>query len=367
MMRLHKTLLLLFIVLLGVSTLTMAQSQTHTVKQGETLFNIAEQYDIEVEQITKWNNLRDNELSVGQTLLISAPSSDTAISHTVQPQETLFSISKQYNVSIAEIKNWNDISVNNLQVGQELTIYPSESSNQQQESLVVEKETQNTSYYVVKSGDSLYKIAQDHDMSVDEIKQLNNLSSNTIRVGQQLTVRGQSSPPPSVAVDDVESSPQGKFIVHQVSSNTTLQKLLNTFRMDEEEFRALNPSVNENSFSAGQELTMLAPPTRTYENPYLTSSNLQDLGTTSVRQYSDDEKGNPTTNGELYNPAELTAAHSNITLGSVIFIRNNDNDRGVYIRINDRHSGNGLKLSAAAWQVLNFSSEMPTVTIYQNQ
>lgn len=350
-----------------ITSSTWAQSNTHTVKQGETLFSIAQQYDLDVDKVREWNNLRGNELSVGQTLLVGEPSSDDAITHTVQRQETLFSISKQYNVSIAEIKNWNEISVNNLQVGEELTIYPSKTSSQGEQSLVVDQETQSNSYYTVKSGDSLYKIAQAFDMTVNELKSLNDLSSNTIRVGQQLTVRGQSSPPPSVAVDDVDSSPQGKFVVHTLSESKTLQELLNTFRMDEEEFQALNPNSNNSNFRKGEKITVLAPPTRTFENPYLNSSDLQDLGSTAVSQYSKSERGNSTTNGELYNPEELTAAHSNITLGSIIFIKNNDNDKGVYVRINDRHSGNGLKLSSMAWQTLTFSNEMPTVTIYQNR
>lgn len=368
MMKFHKTLLLFFVVFLGITTVTLAQSQTHIVKQGETLFSIAQQYDIEVEQIRGWNNLRGNELSVGQTLLVSAPSSDSAITHTVQRQETLFSISKQYNVSIAEIKSWNNLSSNNLQVGQELTIYPSEANDQEQQSLVVEKETQRNSYYTVKSGDSLYKIAQERDMTVEELKSLNNLTSNTIRVGQQLTVRSKPAPPPSVADEDIESSPQGKFMVHTISGGAkSLQNLLNKFRMDEQEFRALNPSIDRDRFQNGSEVTVLAPPTRTYKNPYLMSSSLQDLGSTAVSQYGKNERGNPTTNGELYNPNDLTAAHSNISLGSVIYIENNDNNRGVYVRINDRHSGNGLKLSSAAWQTLNFNSNLPTVTIYQDQ
>ena len=367
-MKFHKTLLLFFVVFLGITTVTLAQSQTHIVKQGETLFSIAQQYDIEVEQIRGWNNLRGNELSVGQTLLVSAPSSDSAITHTVQRQETLFSISKQYNVSIAEIKSWNNLSSNNLQVGQELTIYPSEANDQEQQSLVVEKETQRNSYYTVKSGDSLYKIAQERDMTVEELKSLNNLTSNTIRVGQQLTVRSKPAPPPSVADEDIESSPQGKFMVHTISGGAkSLQNLLNKFRMDEQEFRALNPSIDRDRFQNGSEVTVLAPPTRTYKNPYLMSSSLQDLGSTAVSRYGKNERGNPTTNGELYNPNDLTAAHSNISLGSVIYIENNDNNRGVYVRINDRHSGNGLKLSSAAWQTLNFNSNLPTVTIYQDQ
>lgn len=360
--------LLLIVGLFCLTTSAFAQDATHTVKQGETLFSIAREYDVDVQKVQEWNNLGGNELSVGQTLLIKEPSSDTAITHTVQSQETLFSISKQYNVSIAEIQNWNELSNNNVEVGQKLTIYPSEASNQQQQSLVVENETERNSYYTVKSGDSLYRIAEEHDMSVDELKSLNDLSSDNISVGQRLTVRGKATPPPSVADDDIESSPQGKFMVHTVSGGTkSLQDLLNKFRMDEQEFRALNPSADEDRFDEGTKVTVLAPPTRTYKNPYLSDTDMEDLGATSVSQYGKGERGKSTTSGELYNPNELTAAHPNISLGSIIFIQNQDNGNGVYVRINDRNSGNGLKLSSAAWNNLAFSGDMPTVTIFQNQ
>lgn len=360
--------LLLLVGFFCLSTTAFSQDATHTVKQGETLFSIASEYNVDVQKIQEWNNLGGNELSVGQTLLIKEPSSDTAITHTVQNQETLFSISKQYNVSIAEIQNWNDLSSNNLEVGQELSIYPSEGGEQQQQPLVVEKDSQKNSYYTVKNGDSLYRIAQEHDMSIDELKSLNDLEDDNIRVGQQLTVRGKSAPPPSVAGEGIESSPQGKFMVHKISGGTkTLQELLDKFRMDEQEFRALNPSSDDDRFEEGDEITVLAPPTRTYKNPYLTDTDLEDLGSTSVSQYSKSERGESTTSGELYNPNELTAAHPNISLGSIIFIQNKDSGKGVYVRINDRNSGNGLKLSSAAWNTLAFSGDMPTVTIFQNQ
>lgn len=363
-----KMLLGISIFLLGLSFSTLAQN-THTVEQGETLFSIAQEYNINVQQVRKWNNLQGNELSVGQTLMIKEPSSGNGISHTVQSKETLFSISKQYNVRIAEIKSWNELANNNLEVGQKLTIYPSKSTDKQQESIVVDKETQQNSYYVVKSGDSLYKIAKKHSMTIEELKKLNNLSSNTIGVGQRLTVKGNPTPPPSVSeTEEFSSSPQGKFIVYKVSeSSVSLQQILNKFRMDEQEFRALNPGITESTFQNGRKLTVLAPPTRTYKNPYLSSSKMRDLGTISVSKYSERERAKPTTNGELYNPDALTAAHSNISLGSVIFIENKENKKGIYVRINDRHSGNGLKLSAAAWQALSFSRNLPTVTIYQDK
>lgn len=358
-----------FIVLIFFFTFsTLAQSTTHTVQKGETLFSIAQQYNIDVQQLKEWNDIQANELAVGQVLTIQKTSPDSGITHTVEPQETLFSVSKRYNVSIAEIKSWNNLESNNLTVGQKLTIYPSEDNTSQEESIIVDDETQENTYYTVKSGDSLFRIAQDHGMEVDELKELNNLSSNTIRVGQKLTVRGDEGEAPPSVETSVESSPQGKFATYEISGNSkTLQEILTKFKMDEEEFRALNSGIDGTTLQPGQTVTVLAPADKKYNNPYLSNSKMESLGTAAVSKYSKSEQQKTTTNGELYNSEALTAAHSNIAMGSVIFIENPKNKKGVYVRINDRNSGNGLKLSEAAWQVLDFKSSSPTVTIYQDQ
>lgn len=366
-----KTVFFTFLFIVAMVLSAEAQQKTHTVKSGETLFSIAQQYDVTVQKLREWNDLQSNQLTIGQTLIVQSADQKSAIKHTVEPQETLFSISKQYGVSIAELKSWNGLSSNNLNVGQELIIYPGtesgeDSGSQSENSIVVSSDTQQNTYYTVKSGDTLYKIARSHNMTLEELKELNDLQSNTISVGQQLTVRARSAPP-SVAESEIESSPQGKFITYRVSERQDLESILNKFHMDEQEFRALNPDVNSTTFQIGQKFTVLVPATKSYSNPYKTGANLKDLGETPVSKYSSSEKGQTTTSGELFVPEELTAAHSNIAMGTIIFVENPENGKGIYLRINDRISSNGLKLSEAAWQSLSFSTSSPKVKIYQDQ
>lgn len=365
-----KTGLCTFCLVLFLCVTGYSQNISHKVKQGETLFNIAQQYEASMQQIREWNNLSSNELYIGQVLTVGKePGSKTekdSLIHTVKKQETLFSISKKYGVTITELKSWNNLENNNLNLGQQLQIYPSRTTNREDKSVVGNSdEVQNNQFYTVKSGDSLYRIAQIHNMDVDELKELNGLETNNIRVGQRLTVRGNSSPP-SVS-ENASSSPQGKFISYRVTEeDENIQQILRKFEMDEYEYRALNPSVDPKSISRGQQLTLLAPPSRSYENPYRTNAGLKDLGSAPVTRYSDSERGKPTTNGELYNPKALTAAHSNISMGTVVYIQNPANQRGVYIRINDRISGSGLKLSEAAWETLQFRGSKQTVNIFQD-
>ncbi|MEX0944552.1 MAG: septal ring lytic transglycosylase RlpA family protein, partial [Balneolaceae bacterium] len=128
---------------------------------------------------------------------------------------------------------------------------------------------------------------------------------------------------------------------------------------------ALNPGMNRSAVTQGQQITALLPPTRNFSNPYRKDANLEDLGTVAVSRYQTQERAAPTTSGELYNPDQLTAAHSNMALGNIIYIENPINKKGVFVRVNDRQSGDGLKLSQKAFEMLGFSSiNQPLVTIY---
>jgi hypothetical protein len=131
------------------------------------------------------------------------------------------------------------------------------------------------------------------------------------------------------------------------------------------ELETLNPDININNLSSGQQVTVLLPPTRNFRNPFRSDSNLEDLGTVPVTRYNDSDRATPTTSGELYSPGQLTAAHSNMQLGSVIYIENPSTKQGVFVRVNDRHSADGLKISGKAYDLLGFTTiEQPMVTIY---
>ncbi|MFD2531299.1 LysM peptidoglycan-binding domain-containing protein [Gracilimonas halophila] len=288
----------------------------------------------------------------------------------VKQGDTLYGISKQLNVSIAELQQWNNLDGNQIELGQELTYYlqnenPQELSEGESEPLVNRSSGSENVSYIVKSGDSLYKIAGEHNMTVQELKDLNNLTENNIRVGQRLAVKKQSEAPPSVAEFSEESTPQGVFSIYEIKSGENLEDITSRFKMTENEFQMLNAELDMRRIPAGQQVTILLPPSRNYENPYLQKADLQDLGEVQVFSYSESEFGETTTNGELYDPEALTAAHSNISLGSIIFVENVQTGKGVYIRINDRITGSGLKLSRKAYSTLRLNeANQPAVTIY---
>ncbi len=153
---------------------------TYTVKKGDSLYSIANKYNTTVDELKRINNLTSNILSIGQVLkLPSDKASDeekeeNTITYTVQKGDSLYSIAKKYNTTIDAIKNLNNLTTNILSIGQVLLIPTS---------------TNLETTYTVQRGDSLYSIAKKYDTTVDRLKQLNNLSSNLLSVGQILIVR----------------------------------------------------------------------------------------------------------------------------------------------------------------------------------
>jgi len=107
---------------------------THKVAPQETLFSISRMYNVSVDELKSWNNLKDNALSAGQELIISRkaavklPPPPEAKKlrgvHTVVEKETLFSISKMYGASIAQLKSWNNLTTNEVKPGQNLLVLP---------------------------------------------------------------------------------------------------------------------------------------------------------------------------------------------------------------------------------------------------
>lgn len=99
--------------------------------------------------------------------------------HEVKAGETLYSLAKAYGVTVDDLKNWNQLSDNNISIGQELYVTAPQNNVQPQKEVI----------YIVQPGDSLYAISRLTGISVDEIKRLNNLTSNQIFIGQQLIIK----------------------------------------------------------------------------------------------------------------------------------------------------------------------------------
>lgn len=173
--------------------MTMPRYINYTVQKGDSLYSIANKYNVSVDTLRKDNGLTSNLLNIGQVIRIRKPNEDettilecfgpdytppdttTTTTYTVKKGDSLYVIANKYNTSVSAIQNLNNLTNTNLSIGQVLKI-PTNSSNN----------TINT--YIVKSGDSLWSIAKKLNTTVDSIKRKNNLSSNKLSIGQKLNI-----------------------------------------------------------------------------------------------------------------------------------------------------------------------------------
>ena len=189
-----------------------AKPTHHVVKQGETLYSISRQYATTVGDIISWNNLGDTPIKIGQELLIAEPlrtpekspfREDAATPvqantdyHVVAPGETLYQVSKKYNVTLENLRNWNNLAENNIAIGQKLRVTAPAGEPAHVESTPVRSETKpvttsnsETLYHTVAPGESMYQISRKYDVTIKDIMQWNNKSDFNVSQGEKLLIK----------------------------------------------------------------------------------------------------------------------------------------------------------------------------------
>ncbi len=200
--------------------------EIYTVKKGDSLWKIANKYNTTVEKLKSANNLKTNTLSVGQKLVIPSISVSPEVSDTyiVQKGDSLWSIANKFNMTVSELKNLNNLTNNLLSIGQVLKIKDSYSNGE--------------TTYTVQKGDSLWVIANKYGITTEELKSYNNLTSNLLSIGQVLKI------------------PQGKTStenIYTVKKGDSLWTIANRYNTTVEKIKVLN-NLTSNLLSIGQQL-----------------------------------------------------------------------------------------------------------------
>lgn len=181
------------------------EENVYTVKSGDTLWNIAKKFGVTVDELKNENNLKNNSLSIGQKLVIPSKEENNKNTYTVKSGDTLYSIARKYNISVDKLKEANDLSNNILSIGQVLII-----------------PTEQVDYilYTVKSGDTLYAIARNYGITMQELMDFNNLGSTLLSVGQTLKI--------PVALEEEISPSETTYTVKSGDSLYSIAKKYNT-------------------------------------------------------------------------------------------------------------------------------------------
>lgn len=198
--------------------------QTYTVKKGDTLYGISNQFGVSVADLKNLNGLKDNNLQIGQVLKItnnSGTNPDSTINYTVKKGDSLYGIARVYKTTVQEIQNLNNLKSNTLSIGQVLKI---------PENYVDDSSSDLPSFinYVVKRGDSLYSIAKNYGITIDTIIKDNGLINNLLSIGQNLKIRTKEDIVIEECFGEDNSNSTIEYIVKKGDSLYAIAKKYNT-------------------------------------------------------------------------------------------------------------------------------------------
>ncbi len=164
---------------------------TYTVVSGDTLYGISRKFGVSVDEIKSLNNLTSDSLSIGQILIIKKGTDDDSTTvdtiYTVVSGDTLYSISRKFGVSVDELKQLNNLNSDILTIGQKLIIKKGTDDDNEDGINYID--------YIVKAGDTLYSIARQYEISVNELKDINNLISDILTINQVIKVPSNNITP----------------------------------------------------------------------------------------------------------------------------------------------------------------------------
>lgn len=231
------------------------QKVVHVVKKGDSLWSVAKKYHVTTAAVRYWNGLKYKEpITPGQSLIfwLRPKAQHTASGqkvvkayYRVKPGDTLGKIAKKYNTNAMTIQFVNQLDSEIISIGQKLLIYKNLKNHYYGEPLQVS--------YTVQNGDTLSKIAYDFDTNPKLIKQLNILTSNLLRVGQEIVVVPHALP----TVRKRSKGDAPKQMVYIVENQDNLYTIAKKFKVSVSDITKWNPRLEKNSLLQSGEIVFI--------------------------------------------------------------------------------------------------------------
>ena len=234
-----------FVMLFSVSCGSLAQQQqytSHAVKKGETVYSISKQYNTSVETIYNLNPEVRNGLKLNSILIMPGSGSVKTISqkfknHRVKRKETLYSIAQLYNISVEDIKKYNKkLYSRSLKKGEKLRI-PIISRT----AVVVNPDSSNaeTINYIVQPKETKYGLARKYGITIAELERMNPTMGDSLKIGFSLVVPNKTVTESAVIEEEED------FEFYEVQPKEGFFRLKVKFGLSEEEIIALNPYAKD--------------------------------------------------------------------------------------------------------------------------
>ena len=272
----------------------------HEVDEGETLYSISKRYHCSMNSIAEASPDVKRGLVNGMIIRVpfdpnNKPKPANQSVHIVKQGETLYSISRIYEVSVIDIMEWNDLMSADLEIDQRLVI------KGQAAKAPVEYVLDGMRIHVVQQGEGLYAIARQYDVNVDDLVEWNELTSSALNLGQEIIVG---------RVGD-QSAPV-------VAASTTARE-----ELEEEAVEEISEEANEEIIEeSDKEITAVeVMTTSTYaDKPPVKMIQRKENGQAAAIEGGSDAK-------------TFLAMHRTIPAGSLVAVRNEMNQQVVFVRI----------------------------------
>lgn len=211
----------------------------HKIQKGETTYFIAQKYKVSIDEIYKLNPESQNGIKDNQIIKIPVHSAEKQISnqqkaHIVGAKETLFGLSKQYNVSVEALQNANPLLSNGLQIGQELVI-PQNASNPSKTEITASLKAT----HLVVAKESLFSIARQYNVSVQDLETLNKeLLQNGLQIGQTISIPNKRK-----TLDGRVRVINQETVFHVVESKETKFSIAKKYGISIDQLESQNPEI----------------------------------------------------------------------------------------------------------------------------
>jgi LysM repeat protein len=375
----------------------------HKVEPKETLYSLSRRYKVSVADIVAQNPSSEDALSIGEVLKIPfekgveknsvVDKSAGKLIHNVEVSETLFAISRKYNVSVDEIKKWNGLTDNHLNAGQQLIIHTkandiSKSSNKlavtKEEKTLGKKEERNLKSdeknvrsgkgksvieHEVEPSQTLFSISRMYEVTVDDIKTWNGLTGNDISIGQKLKIEKEGVQQAAVKKEEHQ---QQQVIITALPAPVLKPDVADSGKKTENEAK-----ISKKDRKAEEEKDIRKQSFESYE------SSMKKITRQGSGKEDPDFVGEDTNFKKIvevglaeviegsYDTQKFLALHRTAPVGTIMQVRNEMNNLSVFVRVVGKLPDTGandkvlVKISKTAFDKLSsVNSKFPVEVIY---